>query len=62
MSGGMDSINTNFTQPTLQGDTTQDALEFQKAMFEYATKVSAATTAINTLGNAMKEAASKVPQ
>ena len=37
-------------------------LNFEQQMFQYATEVSAITTAINTVGNALKDAASKVPQ
>jgi hypothetical protein len=61
--GGLGSINTNFTPPTLpNGASTQQTLQFEEQMFQYATEVSAATTAINTMGNALKDAASKVPQ
>lgn len=60
---GLDSINTNFNAPTLPDNaSTQQTLDFEKQMFQYATEVSAATTAINTEGNALKDAASKVPQ
>jgi hypothetical protein len=60
--GGLDSINTSFTPPTLAGNTITDALNYEKAIMEFSTQVNAATTAINTLGNAEKDAVSKVPQ
>ena len=63
MAGGLGNINTNFTPPTLPSNaTTQQTLQFEEQMFQYATEVSAATTAINTEGNTLKDAASKVPQ
>lgn len=62
--GGIwDSIPTNFTPPTLPDNpTTQQTLQFEEKMFQYAASVAASTTEINTIGNAFKDAYSKVPQ
>jgi hypothetical protein len=57
------SIPTNFTPPTLPSNaTTQQTLQFEEQMFQYATSVSASTTAINSVGNALKDASAKVAQ
>jgi hypothetical protein len=61
--GGWSSIPTNFTPPTLPSNpTTQQTLQFEEAMFQFAASVSASTTAINSMGNALKDASSKVAQ
>jgi hypothetical protein len=60
--GGLDSIQTSFTPPTLAGNTITDALNYEKAIMEFSTEVNASTTALNTLGNAMKDAVSKLAQ
>jgi hypothetical protein len=63
MGGDLGSINTNFTPPTLPSNpTTSQSLQFEEQMMQYSIAVSAASTAINTEGNALKDAVSKVPQ
>jgi hypothetical protein len=59
--GGITVPNLTPPQAPTSGNTT-DELNFEQQMFQYATEVSAITTAINTVGNALKDAASKVPQ
>ncbi len=63
MISSLGGINTNFEAPTLPNNpTTQQVLEFEKQIMLFSTLVSAATTAINTIGNAEKGAAGRMAQ
>jgi hypothetical protein len=61
---GINSIGqgADLTIPTLQGDSPQDAINFQKAMTEFSIKYGAITSAIETVGKALQGAVDKAGQ
>ena len=61
--GGITIPNLTPPSPCARfGTSTSDISNFEQQMFQFATEVSAITTAINSMGNVLKDAASKVAQ